>query len=93
MKYDEKTGKRIPENRMDEIRISFGALQKIADDSNGTFDRQVEVAWLLRDIDQSIALAVDILAAMLKIMREDDEIPPLPHPGAEDEAEPKQMIQ
>lgn len=91
MKYDEKTGKRIPENRMDEIKISFEQLQRIADESHGTFDRQVEVAWLLRDIDQSLALTVDMLASLLTVIKE-DEIPPLPEIGTE-EADKKPMIQ
>ena len=65
MKYDEKTGKKVPENRGDEIKLSFNELQDLAEKSNGTFDRQVEVAWLLRDIDQSLALVVDMLGLLI----------------------------
>ena len=73
MKYDEKTGKQIPESRVDEIKLSFEALKKLADSTNGTFDRQVEVAWLLRDIDQSLGLLVDMLGMMLARVLKDEE--------------------
>lgn len=65
MKYDEKTGKKIPETRGDEIKLSMMELQELAKKSNGTFDRQVEVAWLLRDIDQSLGLLVDMLGLLM----------------------------
>lgn len=65
MKYDEKTGKKKPESRGDEIKLSFEALQEVAEKSNGTFDRVIEVAWLLRDIDQSLALLVDMLSLLM----------------------------
>lgn len=65
MKYDEKTGKKVAESRGDEIKLSFDALKKVAEKSGGTFDRQVEVAWLLRDIDQSLGLIVDMLGLLL----------------------------
>ena len=65
MKYDEKTGKKVPETRGDEIRLSFEELNDVAKKSGGVFDRQVEVSWLLRDIDQSLALVVDMLGLLL----------------------------
>ena len=65
MKYDEKTGKKVAETRSDEIQLSFDALKKVAEKANGTFDRQVELAWLLRDIDQSLAIIVDMLGVIL----------------------------
>ena len=76
MKYDEKTGEQRPESRIDEIKISFEALKKLADSTNGTFDRQVEVAWLLRDIDQSLALLTDMIGMMLaRILKEEPDTP------------------
>lgn len=78
MKYDENTGKQVPESRVDEIKISFEALKKLADSTNGTFDRQVEVAWLLRDIDQSLALLVDMIGMMLaRILKEEEPDAPV----------------
>ena len=73
MKYDEKTGEQKPESRIDEIKLSFEALKKLADSTNGTFDRQVEIAWLLRDIDQSLGLLVDMLGMMLARVLKDEE--------------------
>lgn len=76
MKYDEKTGEQKPESRIDEIKLSFEALKKLADSTNGTFDRQVEVAWLLRDIDQSLALLVDMIGMMLaRTLKEEPDAP------------------
>lgn len=72
MKYDEKTGNKMPESRTDEIKLSFDALKETAEKSNGTFDRQIEVAWLLRDIDQSIALLVDMLGLLMAHMIPND---------------------
>ena len=76
MKYDEKTGKKVPECRGDEIKLSFEELSALAKKSGGTFDRQVEVSWLLRDIDQSMALIVDMLGLLMgKLMPVDEEKP------------------
>jgi hypothetical protein len=78
VKYDEKTGEQVPESRIDEIKLSFEALKKLADSTNGTFDRQVEVAWLLRDIDQSLGLLVDMIGMMLaKILKEEEPDAPV----------------
>ena len=78
MKYDEKTGEQRPESRIDEIKLSFEALKKLADSTNGTFDRQVEVAWLLRDIDQSLGLLVDMIGMMLaRILKEEEPDAPV----------------
>ena len=65
MKYDEKTGKKQPESRMDEVQLSFEALQKLGEESKGVFDRQVEIGWLLRDIDMNTAMLVDMLGLLL----------------------------
>lgn len=73
MKYDEKTGEQRPESRIDEIKLSFEALKKLADSTNGTFDRQVEIAWLLRDIDQSLGLLVDMIGMILARILKDEE--------------------
>ena len=78
MKYDEKTGEQKPESRIEEIKLSFEALKKLADSTNGTFDRQVEIAWLLRDIDQSLGLLVDMIGMMLaRILKEEEPDTPV----------------
>ena len=65
MRYDEKTGKKVPECRCDEIDISFAELGKAIDRSNGTFDRSVETNWLLRDISVSLGHLVDMMGLFL----------------------------
>ena len=78
MKYDEKTGEKKPESRQDEIELSFEALKKLAENTNGTFDRQVEIAWLLRDIDLSLAVLVDMAGLALgRIIKPEDEPKPI----------------
>ena len=78
MKYDEKTGEQRPESRQDEIKLSFEALKKLAESTNGTFDRQVEIAWLLRDIDLSLAALVDMAGLALgRILKPEDEPKPI----------------
>ena len=75
MKYDEKTGKKVPESRGDEIKLSLEALKKTAEKTDGLFDRQVEISWLLRDVDVSLALVVDMLGLLMNRMigKEDHE--------------------
>ena len=65
MKYDEKTGKKIPESRMDEIQLSMDNLKELAEKSNGTMDRKIEIAWILRDINVSLALIFDAMAMVI----------------------------
>ena len=65
MKYDEKTGKKVPESRVDEIKLSFESLKELAEKTNGVFDRNVELAWILRDISQTNALLVDMIGMLL----------------------------
>ncbi len=78
MKYNEKTGEKEPESRQDEIKLSFEALKKLAENTNGTFDRQVEIAWLLRDIDLSLAVLVDMAGLALgRIIKPEDEPKPI----------------
>lgn len=65
MKYDEKTGKKVPESRVDEIKISLDLLAERMKKSDGIFDRHVEIAWILRDISISLALLVDMMGLMM----------------------------
>lgn len=72
MKFDEKTGKKKPESRIDEIALSDEALHKLAEESNGTFDREVEISWLLREINRSMAILVDMMGLMLARTRKQE---------------------
>lgn len=60
MKYDEKTGKEVPESRMDEIKISIDRLQKLSKENGGMTDKSIERNVILMDISVSLALLVDI---------------------------------
>lgn len=64
MKYDEKTGKEIPESRMDEIKVSIDRLQKLSKETNGMIDKAVERNVVLMDISVSLGLLVDICGAI-----------------------------
>ena len=64
MKYDEKTGKEIPESRMDEIKVSIDRLQKLSKETNGMMDKSVERNIVLMDISVSLGLLVDICGAI-----------------------------
>ena len=64
MKYNEKTGKGIPENRSDEIKISIERMNEIRKATNGLNDKGVEISNLLCDINISLGLIVDILSVM-----------------------------
>jgi len=64
MKYNEKTGKGIPENRSDEIKISIERMNEIRKATNGLNDKGVEISNLLCDISISLGLIVDILSVM-----------------------------
>ena len=59
MKKDAK-GKEIPECRVDEVQLSMKALADVCKKTDGAFDRNVETNWLLRDIDMSLAILVDM---------------------------------
>ena len=64
MKYDKKTGQKIPENRRDEVAITMDEIKKMYQDTNGMVDQNIEHGMLLRDINISLALIVDILAGL-----------------------------
>lgn len=64
MKYNEKTGKGIPESRSDEIKISIERMNEIRKATNGLNDKGVEISNLLCDISISLGLIVDILSVM-----------------------------
>ena len=76
MKYDQKTGEKIPETRTEEIKLSMEELSDLAKRSNGTFDRNIEITWLLRDIDQSLGILVDMLGVLLGKIAKIEEIEP-----------------
>ena len=64
MKYNEKTGEKTPENRRDEIALSLEQLYNLQKESNGMIDRQFEGNVLLKDINVSLGLLVDICGAI-----------------------------
>lgn len=68
MKYDEKTGKQIPENRSDEIKLSIAALEGQRKKAGGLMDPQIEQCIMLNDISVSLALLVDMCGMMLNIL-------------------------
>lgn len=65
MKYDEKSGKKIPESRMDEITLSMESLKELAEKCGGAMDREIEIAWSLRDINVTLALIFDVMAMVV----------------------------
>lgn len=77
MKYNEKTGKGIPESRSDEIKISIERMNEIRKATNGLNDKGVEISNLLCDISISLGLIVDILSVMYnekkKEVKDNDE--------------------
>ena len=67
MKYDEKTGKAIPENRSDEVSITLQNINEIHKKTNGMNDKMNDVCQLLADISVSLGLLVDVVAMMYNI--------------------------
>lgn len=65
MKYDEKTGKKMPESRLDEIQISLDQLYDRQKKCDGLLDRGIENSVLLKDINVSLGLIVDILGVLV----------------------------
>ena len=65
MKYNEKTGEKTPESRTDEIKISFEQLYGLQKKSEGLIDRGFENNILLKDIDVSLALLVDMIGVLV----------------------------
>ena len=74
MKYDEKSGKKRPENRSDEVRINLEKLHELHDKTEGMLDKQIEFSVLLQDISISLGLVVDLLGSLYNriLMSEDD---------------------
>lgn len=69
MKFDQKTGKKQPESRIDEIQIGFDEIKKMFDDTKGMIDPQIEQGIMLRDINVSLALVVDLLSAIFNQLK------------------------
>lgn len=65
MKYNEKTGEKTPESRMDEIKISLEQLYELQKKSEGLMDRDFENNVLLKDISVSLGLITDMLGVLL----------------------------
>lgn len=73
MKYDEATGKQIPQNRTDEIKLSMLQLEDMIKESKYKLDSTVETAWILHDINVSLALLVDMVAMMINERKKKDD--------------------
>ena len=86
MKYDEKTGKAIPENRSDEVSITLQNINEIHKKTNGMNDKMNDVCQLLADISVSLGLLVDFVAMMYNktVKTEDDSAS---EPSEEDDKE------
>ena len=68
MKYDENTGKKIPQNRMDDIMLSAEKTNQMADEAKGMIDPRLIELYTLQDISVSVALLVDICGNILNRM-------------------------
>ena len=64
MKYDEKTGKQIPESRSDEIKIAMERLNDVRKATEGENDKILEICNMLCDISISLGLVVDIIGML-----------------------------
>ena len=76
MKYDEKTGEKKPECRMDEIKLSLEQLNNLQKKTNGMVGLENENNLLLKDISVSLGLVVDILGTMYNRMFVQDKETP-----------------
>ena len=76
MKYDEKTGEKKPECRMDEIKLSLEQLNNLQKKTNGMVGLENENNLLLKDISVSLGLVVDILGTMYNRMFSQDKEQP-----------------
>ena len=68
MKYDEKTGKKIPECRMDEVKLTMDGLKDLDEKCQGLASPSLVANTLLSDISVSTALLVDICGSILNLM-------------------------
>jgi hypothetical protein len=76
VKYDEKTGEKKPECRMDEIKLSLEQLNNLQKKTNGMVGLENENNLLLKDISVSLGLVVDILGTMYnKMFAKEENIP------------------
>lgn len=73
MKYDETTGKQIPQNRTDEIKLSAHQLKDMIEESKYKLDDTVTITWVLHDINVSLALLVDMMALMINERKKKDD--------------------
>ena len=73
MKYDEKTGKQIPESRSDEIKVAMDRLNEIRKSTDGQNDKIYEICSMLCDISVSLGLVVDILGMMFNRIAKEGE--------------------
>ena len=65
MKFDEKTGKKIPENRTDEITLTMRRLKEHDEICEGGLNPAIVTNTMLSDISVSLALLVDLVGTML----------------------------
>ena len=86
MKYDEKTGKAIPENRSDEVSITLQNINEIHKKTNGMNNKMNDVCQLLADVSVSLGLLVDVVAMMYnKTAKAEDDT--ASEPSEEDDKE------
>lgn len=84
MKYDEKTGEKKPECRVDEIKLSLEKLSDLQKKNSGLVSLEIENNVILKDISVSLALITDILGSLFNKLIS----PPAQDPVAQDK--PKQ---
>lgn len=80
MKYDGKTGKKIPECRMDEIAIVLDDIKQKSEQCGGLMNPEIEAVFLLRQIMISTSVLVDMVGKLIFSMQDDK-----PQEEAEDE--------
>ncbi len=61
----ELNGRKIPECRVDEVRLSADALNELNDKTKGMIDPNIITTTMLSEINTSVALLVDIASNLL----------------------------
>ena len=61
MKFNEKTGEKIPESRKDEFELTMEQLLNLQKQTKGLVSTEFENNIILKDISLSLALIVDML--------------------------------
>lgn len=61
----ELNGRKIPECRVDEIRLSADELNRLNDQTKGMIDPNIITTAMLSEINTSVALLVDIASNLL----------------------------